>query len=272
MNKDFLTQYGPSALVTGASSGIGEQFARLLASQGFDLLITARDQAALEALADELRAACNVSMHICVCDLSQPEDTEILIKRAMELPLGLVVSNAGFGQKGDFVELDHEQLLAMYQTNCLSPSRIVHALAPRLIDRGRGGIIFTGSIEGETPFPYSAAYAASKGFIHQMAGSLYLEMRAHGVDVLLLAPGSTDTNAPISQGFTRDQLPGLMSPRVVAHQALKQLGRKSLLITGWHNRLFTRLLRILPRSWAIMLAGMGMKSAIDQSKSIKSPD
>lgn len=103
----------------------------------------------------------------------------------------------------------------------------MHALAPKLVERGHGGIIFTGSMEGETPFPYSSAYASTKGFIHQFAGSLHMEMRTHGVDVLLLAPGSTDTNAPISQGFSRDQLPGLMSAHEVARQALDKPGKKA---------------------------------------------
>jgi short-subunit dehydrogenase len=266
MTDDFLSRYGPCALVTGASSGIGEQFARLLAARGFDLLISARKQQALEALAHELMAGHDITVHVFPCDLSSTEETLALIQRALELPIGLLISNAGFGQKGEFIDLDHEQLLAMYQTNCISPSRIVHALATRLVEQRRGGIIFTGSMEGETPFPFSAAYAASKGFIHQFAGSLHMEMQTHGVDVLLLAPGSTDTNAPISQGFSREQLPGLMSAREVAQQALDKLGSRSLWITGWHNRLFVRLLRILPRNWAIKLAGLGMKSAIDKSK------
>jgi short-subunit dehydrogenase len=266
MNKNFLQQYGPYALVTGASSGIGEQFARRLAAKGFNLLITARNQAALEALAQELMADGNITVQVCACDLSRTEDTLSLIQQAQQLPLGLIVSTAGFGQKGEFIDLDHQQLLDMYQTNCINPSRLVHALAPKLVQQGRGGIIFTGSMEGETPFPFSTAYAASKGFIHQFAGSLHGEMQAHGVDVLLLAPGSTDTNSPISQGFSREQLPGLMSPQTVAHQALQKLGKRSLWITGWHNRLFVRLLRVLPRSWAIKSAGLGMKSAIDKSK------
>ena len=135
-----------------------------------------------------------------------------------------------------------------------------------MVKQKRGGIIFTGSIEGDLPFPYSAPYAASKAFLHSLAGSLWHEMKPHNVDVLLLAPGSTDTQAPIKQGMTRKQLIGLLPPEVVAEQALAQLGKKMSFTPGIVNRSFIGLLKVLPRSLATRFAGMGMKKAIEDAK------
>lgn len=259
---NLLQKYGPVALVTGASSGIGEQFARLLAKQGFDLLITARRLEKLEQLADELSSTYRVQVDFLVADLSKQENVDELIKRAKERDLGLIVSNAGFGAKGEFFEHDYVQVEAMYQANSFAPSKLAYCLLPQLVTKGRGGIIFTGSVEGEVPFPFSAPYAASKAFLHSLASSLWFEMKPYNVHVLLLAPGSTDTEAPYKQGMTREQLIGLLPPETVAEQALQNLGRKMTLTPGVINCSFISFFKLLPRRWATVLAGMSMKKAI----------
>lgn len=266
MAAGFLEKYGPVALITGASSGIGEQYARLLAAKGFDLLITARRESLLSDLAEELRRQFGIKVDVYACDLSSVEQVSGLISFAKERPLGLIVSNAGFGAKGDFLNHDKQQMDAMYQINSLTPSTLAFELLPVLVKQQRGGMIFTGSIEGDLPFPYSAPYAASKAFLHSLVGSLWLEMKPYDVDVLLLAPGSTDTNAPISQGISRDQLVGVMQPEDVAGQALKKLGKQPYFIPGLHNRFFITLLRYLPRSLVLRMTGAGMKKAIEDSK------
>ena len=258
--------YGQLALITGASSGIGEQFARLLAARGFDLALVARREPALQALAAQLRNDYAVQVTLFPCDLSDSRQVDGLISALQPLSPGLIISNAGYGvPKGKFLDSDADAAEAMYMANAIAPARIARQLLPAMLKRGRGGIIFTGSMEGDAVFPYSAPYAASKAFLHSLVLGLWHEVRGSGVDVLLLAPGSTDTNAPISQGISREQLVGVMSPADVAGQALQSLGRQPQLITGWHNRLFIGLLRILPRRWAIAIAGAGMKQAIDNS-------
>jgi short-subunit dehydrogenase len=264
---DWTARYGATALVTGASSGIGEQFARLLAARGLDLLLSARRVDRLQLLGRELEEVHGISVRCQPCDLSEPADVAALIEAARELQLGLVVSNAGYGvAKGEYMSVPVEELEAMYRANSIAPARIAHALLPGMRERGRGALLFTGSIEGELAFPYSVGYAASKAFLHSLALGLWQELHGSGVDVLLLAPGSTDTEAPIKQGISRDQLVGVMSPGEVAQQALEQLGRRPLFIPGPHNRIFVALLRILPRSLAIRLAGSGMRRAIEQSR------
>jgi len=273
---NFFKVYGSWALVTGASSGIGEQFARLLAKQQFNLLLTARREELLSPLKEELQNKHGISVEIVIADLSMTADAHKVIHAAKDKYLGLVVSNAGFGLKGAFTKDSLPTVLSMVQVNAIAPLTLAYELLPVLAQRvsdwhgdepKRAGFIFTGSMEGEAAFPWSSAYAATKAFIHSLGNSLWEEYRAQGVDILVLAPGSTDTNAPISQGISRDQLVGIMSPQEVAQQALNKLGKTPLWLTGMHNRIFIRLLRWLPRSWALRIAGFGMKQAIEKSHS-----
>jgi uncharacterized protein len=267
MKQTQLTQrYGGTALVTGASSGIGEQFAHQLAAAGFDLLLTARREPLLFALQEQLQREYGIRVSCCVCDLCDLQQVNALVARAREMSVGLVVSNAGFGvAKGGFLSIPTQELEAMYRANSLAPARIAHALLPDMVAKKRGGLIFTGSIEGDAVFPWSAGYAASKAFLHSLVMALWYEVKGSGVDVLLLAPGSTDTNAPLKQGISRDQLVGVMSPAVVAQQALRRLGKQPHFTPGLHNRLFMALLRLLPNKLAIAAAGYGMKRALDNS-------
>ncbi|MFT4518399.1 MAG: short-subunit dehydrogenase [Halioglobus sp.] len=265
-NDECLDRYGATALVTGASSGIGEQFAILLAAKGFDLLITARREDKLASLKERLEKEHKVTVSYFACDLCEPVEVEALIERAQSMNIGLVVSNAGYGvSKGEFLSIEQDALSAMYQANSLAPARIARALLPSMVQAKRGGFIFTGSMEGDAVFPLSAAYAASKAFLHSLVMALWYEVKSSGVDVLLLAPGSTDTNAPISQGISRDQLVGVMSPAAVAEQALAHLGKQPHFTPGFHNRFFVALLRLLPKKMAIALAGGGMKQAMQKS-------
>lgn len=262
----LLQLYGPWALVTGASSGIGEQFANQLAEKGFQLLITARNEGRLQALQQKLQRDYGVEVKFIVVDLANEGAVQTILDGCAGLDIGLLINNAGYGYKGCFDQQAVSDIKAMIQVNSLVPMALTHSLLAKLRARKRSGIIFTGSIEGEMALPHSSAYAASKSFIHSLGGGLWEEERNNGVDVLVLAPGSTDTNAPISQGISRDQLVGLMSPGKVALQALASLGKRPLLIPGIHNRIFVRLLRWLPRATALRMAGAGMARAIAASR------
>lgn len=268
MSGTLRERYGSLALVTGASSGIGEAFARQLASEGFDLILVARRQPLLEALAVELSEQHSIAVQVIAADLAQPVACQQLLEQLADREVSLLVSNAGFGLKGDFAGDELDRIQAMVQTNAMTPLILTHALLPEMARRGRGGVILTGSIEGEAGFPWSTAYAATKAFVHSLGGGLWKEYRGHGVDVLVLSPGSTDTDAPRLQGISDDQLLGVMSPERVAAEALQAIGKKPLHIPGWHNRAFVGLLRLLPRSWALHLAGIGMKRAIDHSRGL----
>lgn len=260
-----LRDYGPWALVTGASSGMGEQFARQLADGGINLLLVARRADRLERLRSELQQAHGIDVELLVLDLARPETVARILAAAASRDIGLVVSNAGFGLKGAFTSHEAGSLDAMLNVNARVPLLLVHGLLPQLARRPVAGVILTGSQEGEAPFPWSAAYAATKAFVHSLGQSLHGECRGTGVDVLVLAPGATDTEALALQGFDASQLPGLMSPGEVVRQALARLGHAPLHIPGVVNRLFVRLFRMLPRRQAIALAGKSMASALERA-------
>jgi short-subunit dehydrogenase len=256
-------RFGPWALVTGASSGIGYAFARELASRGLNLVIVARRLRLLESFAGELRHRYGVQVQAIGLDLARPDFLEPILDTCADKDVGLVVSNAGFGLKGEHHTLVRERLSAMLAVNCHAPLLLAHAFAPRLIERRRGGIVFTGSIEGFQGFPFSSGYAATKAFVTVLGEGLWGELRGHGVDVLVLSPGATDTAAPTLQGVDKARIVGpMMAPETVAAQALARLGGAPVFIPGLFNRLVMRLLRALPRRLSVRLAGKGIRDSL----------
>jgi short-subunit dehydrogenase len=262
---EFRTSYGPWALVTGASSGIGEQFARQLARRGFNVLVAARRGDRLAALASELSRKRGPQVEPCAIDFAEPSAVDRLVAAIGDRDLGLVVSNAGFGLKGAFNAARRDELESMFNVNARTPLLLLHALLPRLVARSRAGIILTGSQEGEAPFPWSAAYAATKAFVHSLGLGLYGELVGTGVDLLVVAPGATDTDAPIKQGFRKEALPPLMPPAEVARQALGRLGRTPFHVPGTDNRKFVALLRRMPREKVIAFNSSNMAAALAAS-------
>jgi short-subunit dehydrogenase len=263
--KMLLEKYGPWALVTGASSGIGEQFARRLARAGFSLLLVARRADRLEALARELGKRRRIDVVALAADLADRAAIDRVTAAAASRDLGLIVSNAGLGLKGRFVKLELDALEAMVEVNALAPLRLLHALLPRLLQRGRGGMVLTGSVEGEAPFPWSSAYAATKAFVLSLGLGLSGELEGTGVDLLVLEPGATDTEALRLQGFAPETIPNLMSPAEVARQALAQLGRVALHIPGKENRKFVSAMRRMPKDKLVVFNAANMSAALAAS-------
>jgi short-subunit dehydrogenase len=264
--RTFLEKYGPWALVTGASSGIGEQFARVLAEAGFDLVLVARRTERIEKLAEELRGSHGVAVEPRTLDLCEPDFLAPLARACEGKDIGLIVSNAGIGAKGLCHEAQREQLTQVLHANCRAPLLLAHAFVPALIERGRGGLLLTASIEGFVGFPYSAAYAATKAFVTSFGEGLWGELREHGVDVLVLAPGATDTELLPKSGFDPRDMAGLMSPERVARLALHRLGRGPLYVPGILNRAFVGFLSLLPRRLAVLVAGRGMRAALEKAR------
>jgi len=151
----FVERYGPWAVVTGASSGIGRQFATLLAERGLNVLIAARRKDRLERLAAELVAKCGVQVEVLELDLSAADFLQTLLNATANKDVGLVISNAGFGLKGLHHLQERGQLDSMLNVNARAPTLITQAFAPGLIKRGRGGMLITGSVEGFMSFPWS---------------------------------------------------------------------------------------------------------------------
>jgi len=256
----FRQQYGPWALVTGASSGIGMAFARRLAARGLDLVVTGRRRERLEQLAGELRYRHDRSVQPLALDLGDVGFLSTVAAACEDRDIGLVVSNAGFGLKGLHHEMHPDALDRMLHVNCRVPMQLAHHFLPALRRRGSGGFIVTASVEAFFGLPGSAGYSASKAFAKALGEALYAENRGCGVDVLALCPGLTDTEAPGLQGYDTAQMKGMQSPDAVAAQALAALGTTPVLVSATPSfRCMIGLLSHLPRKWTLALAARGLE-------------
>jgi uncharacterized protein len=245
-------RYGEWALVTGASAGIGEAFARALAREGMSVVLTARRRDRLDALAAELEKTYAVQARVVEEDLGNAEGAERLARSVSDLPIAVLVNNAGFGAAGRFDKLQAERLRDMVTVNCVAPMVLARRILPRMQERGRGAVIFTGSVAGRQPLPLHGVYAASKAFDQLLGEALYVEQRRFGIDVLVVEPGSTETEFPA----VASELPHAgESPEAVVETALEALGRQPSVVSGWYNWLRANLSqRVAPRSLVVYLA------------------
>ncbi|MEE9414826.1 MAG: SDR family NAD(P)-dependent oxidoreductase, partial [Acidimicrobiales bacterium] len=183
--KVITERYGPWALVTGASSGIGEAFARRLAADGVNLVIAARRIDRLEALAVELKAIHDIEVRPVRADLSTEDGVDAIEKAVADVDVAIVVSNAGAAHPGAFLRKDVHDELDIVRLNVTTPVQIAHQFGERLVARGKGAVIFTGSTSAFGGVPMMANYAATKAFIGSFAEGLYREWKPQGVDVLV---------------------------------------------------------------------------------------
>jgi len=262
MRAGFRERYGRWAVVTGASSGIGAEFARQLAAAGLSLVLVARRRDRLEELAADLAAAHGVEARVSEHDLAAPGAVAALAAEVAELDVGLLVNNAGFGMKGGFFELDASEQRRMVELNCQVPVALTHALGAPMAARGRGGIVIVASTAAFQGLPWSSLYGATKGFDLLLGEGLWGELTPMGVDVLTLCPGPTDTEGPRRTGVNPDKVPGkLMAVGPVVRAAMHGLGRRAVVIPGVRNRLGSFLTRLVPRSLATRTAGKLVRRA-----------
>jgi short-subunit dehydrogenase len=247
----FVEEYGPVALVTGASSGIGKSFAERLATLGMDLVLVARRVDRLVELAARLEKDHGVRVKACQIDLSRPSAAQQIMEATAFADIGLVVSNAGFGFKGDHSHNDPQAMTDMLMVNCNTPMLLAHGFIPRLRKRRKGGFIFTSSVEALIGCPFSTAYSASKAFVNSLGEGLWGELSPEGIDVLTICPGATDTEAAALQGIDPATLKNVMSPDAVATLALDNLKNGPVVICSEHYKgVFNQLLS-MPRRLAL---------------------
>ncbi len=251
----FLQRFGPWALITGASAGIGAEFARQLAEQKFNLVLVARRKQRLDDLAQRLERGANVQTKVIAVDLTQPDFLHVILAETDSIEVGLLVNNAGFGLAGRFIEHEMERELDLLNVNCRAPLLLSHVFARQMAKRHRGGIIIVSSVSGYLATPYEATYSASKVYELFLAESLRYELRNDGVDVLALCPGSTDTEFHELAG---SPAVAAMAVKPVVRAALRQLGKNSVTIPGWHNRMLVGLLKLTPRRLHTLFAGRVM--------------
>jgi len=233
----FKERYGPWAVVAGASQGIGEAYSRQLAARGLDLILIARGAAALEELAAELRATHGVEVRVLPMDLGRPDLDEAFGAAVTGLEIGLLVYNACYSTVGEFFEHDLASKQTIVDVNCRGPLTLVSALAPPMLERGRGGILLMSSASGFQGAGLIATYAASKAFNTVLGEGLWEEFRHSGVDVLSFAAGATST--PNFEEVTPQDKQAAsfpMTPEAVVTQALGSLGKGPTDVAGALNK------------------------------------
>jgi short-subunit dehydrogenase len=250
----FAARYGPWALVAGASAGLGEAFARALAARGLRLLLVARRQEALEALAGRLRAAHGVEVATLAADLGSPDLPALLAPLLEGREVGLLVYNAAHSAIGPFLERPLAEQLRVLDVNCRGPLVLAHLLGRPMAERGRGGILLMTSLAGSQGNPLLASYAASKAFNLVLAEGLWEELRALGVHVSACRAGATRT-AGFEASRPRARVP-MLEPEAVVGPALEALGHGPSVVPGALNRVAAfAFARLLPRSLSIRIMG-----------------
>jgi uncharacterized protein len=255
--------YGPFAVITGASDGIGAAFARDAAKRGLDLVLIARRRDRLEALAIELRAAHGITTVVLALDLAQPESTAEIEKVIAGLDVGLFVAAAGFGTSGPFLDVAAADELGMIDVNCRAVVAQTHLIAGRLKVRGHGGIVLLSSIVAFQGVPRNTNYAATKAFIQTFAEGLRVELKPHGVHVISCAPGPVESGFALRAGLNQGAAGKAAD---VAIETLDALGKSGTVRPGFLSKLLGYSLSMLPRFGRVLvmtqiMAGMTKTSA-----------
>jgi len=259
-----MDQFG-CALVTGASGGIGEAFARRLAADGLDLMLVARSGAKLSKLAKALRKSCGVRVETVSADLALPDAGSRLKEAAdgFEFNVDLLINNAGFGMVGGFDKLDPERTQQMVALNVAAVVGVTQAFLPDMLAQGRGAILNIASMAAFQPTPFMSVYGASKAFVLSFSEGLWGEYRKRGIRVLAICPGPVDTGFFDATGVpeTRAGIPRRMMLKAdrVVDESLDALSKNKMVIVpgGMGQGLVAGLPRLAPRKWiAAGVAGM----------------
>jgi short-subunit dehydrogenase len=251
-----------TALITGASGGIGLALAEMLARRDFDLVVVARRQRELEQLAEQCHGRHGAKVSVLPMDLLEPDASSELLRQLDErhLRVDLLVNNAGLMDMGPFIEIDVERHERLLQLNVVSLVSITRRLLPAMIDRGHGRILNVASTSAFQPVPSLALYAASKALVLSLSESLSEELKGTGVSVTVLCPGFTETDMLDSARSEHPSARGIPSFLIsdvesVAREGVEGcLAGRALVVTGMTNRLGASLVQLQPR-WLVRAIG-----------------
>jgi len=248
-----------TALVTGASSGIGFALARVFAHEGYNIVLVARESEKLFARAEEINTTCGVTVTVVPADLQLPTSA-IEIYRELDyhgIPVDVLVNNAGFGVHGYFAETDWQEELAMISVNCVTLTRLTKLFLRNMLSRGEGKILNVASLAAFEPGPLMAVYNATKAYVLSFSVALREELRGSGVSVTALCPGPTRTNfaARANAKHTLMFKGQLADATAVARAGYNGLMRnKPVVVPGSWNKLSAALVRLLPRRFVVKAA------------------
>ena len=252
----------PVALITGASRGIGAEYARSLAGQGYSLFLTARDQLSLETLQHDLESSYGIRVWVKPLDLTRPTAAQELYDSSADLPqpVSLLINNAGFGWYGDFCRMPTKQIQDMLQVHIDVTTLCTRLFLEDMIKRRHGAIINVASIAGFIPIPYMSLYAATKSFIIAFSEGVAREVTDKGVHIQVCCPGYTETAFHDRAGHRPHHVISGASPEEVVAQSLHALQSSKFRVTiGWSGRVTRWILYWFPRNWLISLISKFVK-------------
>jgi len=242
--KNFVENYGKWAFVTGASSGIGAEFAQKLAGLGMNLVLAARRRERLLQRATTLEKEFPIKVRCLSVDLSTEDFMARILSETSDMEIGLLINNAGFANTGEFVANDRAREAELLHVNCRAPMLLSHAFGQEMKKRKKGGIIFVSSIAAFSAMPLWSHYAATKAYCLLLGEGIAHEFKQYGVDVLTVCPGATRSEFQTIAGV---ETPKAMAPGKVVSSAISSLGKKTVVIPGWQNGLMASSNRFLPR-------------------------
>jgi hypothetical protein len=258
-----------TTIITGASSGIGEAFARKLAAQGRNVLLAARSEDKLITLCNELGRMNSIRAQYLALDLSLPESPQRLFDESEKrgLVIDLLINNAGFGAFGDFEKNSLERQLNMIDLNVKALVALTYLFLGPMRERKQGSIINVASTAAFQPVPFMADYAATKAFVLSFSEALWEENRRHGVTVMALCPGVTDTNFFEAAHGQKPPARASQTPEQVVDTALRGLAsRKSSIVSGLANFMMIEAERFVPRTLIVKVAGKMMRNQYDKEQ------
>ncbi len=252
------------AVITGATSGIGEAFARAFAEQGYDLIITGRRQDKINQVADNIRKSYPCNVHVIIIDLTDSEKTGEFIKRLQqEENIEILVNNAGFGMRYTFTDGEISTFEDMLRVHSTVPMKLMHAVIPGMKERESGIIINVSSTAGFFPLPRSAVYSASKSFLTVLSEALHIELKSTGIKVQALCPGMTRTDFHSKLGKdpgkfyrTRGVMKAMKSDEVVKVSLACLKKDKVVCVPGFNNKFLMTIPRLVPKSILYKLAAL----------------
>lgn len=250
-----------TALITGASAGIGTAFAEALAARQTNLVLVARSGDKLQQIAQQLRMQHQIQAEVIVQDLTEASAGTAIFDAVTQqgLTIDLLINNAGFGEYGAFVDLDRTQQLQMIQLNIVALVDLTHLFLRQMRQRGSGSIVNLASTAAFQPMPYFSIYAATKAFVLSFSQAIWAENRGHGVRVLAVCPGPTDTDffqeADFPSALAQQAAQNYTPKEVVVQETLAALEKEESHVVpgGLSNQILANLSRFLPRDTAVSL-------------------
>lgn len=259
MNDQWKERYGEWALVTGASSGIGEEFVHQLAEKGMNIILVARHVDWMNDIAAGVREKYGVETQVIEQDLIETDAAEKVKQAVGDKEVGMLINNAGYGMLGSFHKNEAKRQIDMVTLNCVAPIALMSAFINPMVERGRGAVIFLASTAAYQGTPFFSTYGASKAFNLYVGEGLWGEYKELGIDVMALSPGYTKTNFQSNAKSGKVRGIKAAKPDDVVALALRKLGKRASVVHGGSNYAGVLISRLLSRMMSTRLAGFVMK-------------